>query len=257
LAKTLFTATIIATPWHAPLSAPEDIPFALVLPATSFIAGSIVTGSIVLDLARAQDIALTSVRIKLRGTTQTSVFTSLLMRRGCALTWLHRIVMHALLPGPRMPGRPECRENNTFLSLAAASEAPLWTPGAVLPAPGIHRIELPFAFELPHALPPTFNTAGRADDGADALSARVEYTLVALGARRGLFKRELRVEQSVRVASAAGPADVAVKTALYAGAWAGAWKVLATESRLSGGPREGFYMARAEVSVGPRRTVFR
>jgi hypothetical protein len=165
--------------------------------------------------------------------------------------------MHALLAGPGMSGRPECRENNTFLSLPAASEAPLWTPGAVFPAPGSHHIELPFAFELPHALPPTFNTAGRADDGAGALSARVEYTLVARGARRGLFKRELRVEQSVRVISAAQPAEVAVKTALSAGAWAGAWKVLATESRLSDGPREGFCMARAEVSVGPRQTVFR
>jgi hypothetical protein len=69
-------------------SAPEDMPFALLLPATSFIAGSIVTGSIVLDLARAQDIALTSVRIKLRGTTQTSVFASLLVGRcECALTY--------------------------------------------------------------------------------------------------------------------------------------------------------------------------
>jgi hypothetical protein len=161
--------------------------------------------------------------------------------------------VHALIPGPKMPGRSESRERSTFLSLVAASDAPLWTPGTVLPAPGRHRIELPFAFELPHALPPTFGTTGRVDDGADVLSARVEYTLVARGARRGLFKRELRVEQSVLVTPTARTVDVAVKTALYAGAWSGAWRVLAApETRLSVESAAGFCVARAEVNVEPQ-----
>jgi hypothetical protein len=52
---------------------PDNMPFTFILPATSFIAGSTVKGSLVLDLARAQDAGLTSVQVKLRGTTQTSV----------------------------------------------------------------------------------------------------------------------------------------------------------------------------------------
>jgi hypothetical protein len=91
------------------------------------------------------------------------------------------------------------------------------------------------------------------DDGSDVLSARVEYTLVARGARRGLFKRELRVEQSVLVTSNARPVDVAVKTALYAGAWSGAWRVFAApETRPSVESAAGFCVARAEVNVIPQ-----
>jgi hypothetical protein len=64
---------------------PDNSPFMFILPATSFIAGSTLMGSIVLDLARAQDVGLTSVQVKLRGTTQTSVRV-LCVRRERTLT---------------------------------------------------------------------------------------------------------------------------------------------------------------------------
>jgi hypothetical protein len=132
---------------------------------------------------------------------------------------------------------------HTFVKLSLP--APLWTPGSVFPEPGTHIVHLPFRLALPSDLAPSLADGGRTEGfHSSSLSAKIEYSLVVRGARRGLFRRDRWVEEIVDIVMAAKPEDAQAKAILVGGPWTGEWRTLSTQTTLPGGT-----LARADLTI--------
>jgi hypothetical protein len=158
-----------------------------------------------------------------------------------------RSIMYGMMPG--IPARPARMQHSTFLTVRPASGDRVWTPGAAVPPPGVHTVELPFALDLPATLAPTFSATGRAPCEHAVMDAYIEYSVVVLAGRRGLFKRDLLLEQPVAITPCAHPVDVAARAALTAGPWPGPWKILEKQSRLSSPKSNGGYEVCVQAGV--------
>lgn len=92
----------------------------------------------------------------------------------------------------------------------------LWTLGSVFPLPGSHVIRLPFTFQLPELLPPSFHYSGI------GRLAHIGYSIEVVGHRPGIFARNRRVGRVFPLVPAADPLDVATRFDFLSG-WNGEW----------------------------------
>ncbi|KAJ6495379.1 hypothetical protein C8R45DRAFT_824019 [Mycena sanguinolenta] len=130
---------------------------------------------------------------------------------------------------------------NEILQLIHSDQV-LWTQcSGAFPAADPHVISLPFQFQLPANLPPSF----LCDDGADARGA-ISYLLEVEGAGPSISRPNPRVRRAFSVVPAASQNQLLVKEFLQQG-WQGAWRDVSQNEQL----RQGIWgeYSRAAVTL--------
>ncbi|KAF9812839.1 hypothetical protein IEO21_05939 [Rhodonia placenta] len=123
----------------------------------------------------------------------------------------------------------------------------LWTRGSAYPPAGSHTLTIPFQFELPHDMPPSFSYEHRGVTGS------VLYTVSAVGSRAGIFQPNRRSTYDLEVVPA-DPNGSMIADGLRNG-WQGEWTKRRTVDRI----RKGFWGEYANVEMEfryPSMTTF-
>ncbi|KAJ7072714.1 hypothetical protein C8F01DRAFT_258665 [Mycena amicta] len=199
----------------APQSRTHPPVFVLCFPNAVRVAGETIQGRVELDVNRAQQDGVDDVRINLEG----SIITTILETNADGSDTKHQCTVQLI--------------NST---------KSLWQRGAELPVPGSHILALPFEFQLPETLPPTFHFS------VPHHEALISYSVEIVGSRPGLLRKDRRIRKTFPVLPAASPAQIAAKKSLKQG-WNGAYKTTVLEQRLRQGVWGDFSHARVEVKM--------
>lgn len=160
-------------------------PIVLVFPNHVRTAGDLLTGYVDLNMPLAQQKGVDQVRVKLRGAAQSRTTV----------------------------GNTACEQTEWLVR----DDLMLWTPGSAFPAPDTHVLRLPFTFQLPDTLPPSFHYIG------GGIMGRIGYSVEVVGHRPGRFTRNRRVGCVFPLLPVADPLDVSTRMDLLSG-WNGNWK---------------------------------
>ena len=119
----------------------------------------------------------------------------------------------------------------------------LWKHGTAYPPAGTHILSLPFRFELPEHIPPSYaHSNGR-------WRAAVKYSLDVIGHRKGFrFSYQLREKLSILSCDVAG---ARLHSALASGSWSRSWKKLEAQKDIRRGLWGEFTHVLATVSPPP------
>jgi hypothetical protein len=101
-----------------------------------------------------------------------------------------------------------------------------------------HTIRLPFSFQLPKDLPPSFKHVGV------GYSGEITYSIQIVGQRAGLLQRNRRVGRVFPLMPAVGIQGVCAKVDLLAG-WKGTWKTITSDSKI----RRGLWGQQSKIEV--------
>ncbi|KAJ7099487.1 hypothetical protein B0H15DRAFT_548865 [Mycena belliarum] len=175
------------------------------------VAGDYVAGRVELNLARAQDEGVESLRVNLQG---------------CMVT--------TIIEG-NSDGADARHEQTVEL---IKSSKTLWDRGTAFPDPGSHVLDLPFQFKLPENLPPSFHICGCHHE------AVIRYGIEVVGHRPGRLRKDRRIEKSLTVLPAASPAQVLAKRTLKQG-WGGPWKTFFLDQKI----RQGIWGDHSHVRI--------
>ncbi|KAF8150468.1 hypothetical protein K438DRAFT_2027132 [Mycena galopus ATCC 62051] len=199
----------------APQSTETPLAFVLDFPDAVRFAGEKIQGRVELNVAQAQEEGIESLNVYLRGSITTAITES------------------------NFDGSDTKHERAIELINSGKS---LWERGTVFPDPGSHLLVLPFKFQLPTDLPPSFHLSVLHHE------AIISYTLEVVGSRPGLFRRDHLIRKVFPVLPAASPAQILAKRSLKKG-WDGVWRSVFLERKM----RQGFWgdhsHARAEVKI--------
>ncbi|KAI0075017.1 hypothetical protein K474DRAFT_1676667 [Panus rudis PR-1116 ss-1] len=122
----------------------------------------------------------------------------------------------------------------------------LWQKGTAYPAPGEHILRLPFAFNLPPNLPPSFKYHTVNGEGV------VSYVLEVIGERSGSLSSNRRITCPVRVVPH-DPVGAYHRQCMQQG-WSGSWSSYREEARVRKHPWAGQATISVEFQV-PAMTV--
>lgn len=117
----------------------------------------------------------------------------------------------------------------------------IWSPGTVYPDAGSHTVNLPFSFQLPDNLPPSFHFSAFGRRGA------ISYSIEVVGKRPGI-QRNRRIGRVFPIVPAATHPQVEASR-LLADGWSEHWKKINAEDNV----RQGLWgsYSRVEIAVGP------
>ncbi|KAJ7104571.1 hypothetical protein C8R43DRAFT_1166199 [Mycena crocata] len=189
--------------------------FTLDLPDTVRVAGETVSGLVELNVARAQDDGVESLRVNLRGSIITKIVES------------------------NSDGSDTKHERTIELIDSGKS---LWERGTAFPNPGTHVLVLPFQFKLPDDLPPSFHLSVLHHE------ATISYTIEVVGGRPGLLRRDRQIRKVFTVLPAASPEQILAKAMLKQG-WGGPWRTVSAEQKMRPGIWGDYSHARAQVKI--------
>ncbi|KAJ7503089.1 hypothetical protein B0H11DRAFT_1711894 [Mycena galericulata] len=201
----------------APSSNANPSAFVLHFPGTVCVSGETVPGHVELNVARAQDDGIENLRVDMRGYILTKI--SELNTDGSHTT------------------------NERTIEVINSTKL-LWERGMAFPEPGSHVLSLPFQFELPANIPPSFHLS------VHDREATISYAIDVLGTRPGRLRKNRRIQQVFTVLPAASPAQLLVKKTLKQG-WGGPWKTVFFEQKVRHGIWGDYGHARAEASKTP------
>ncbi|KAI0364559.1 hypothetical protein BV20DRAFT_1125540 [Pilatotrama ljubarskyi] len=131
------------------------------LPRTLFVAGCVVEGEVELDVRQLHEDDIHEVHVKLRGHAKTE------------------------LTCDKITDRETIR--------LVRDDASLWARGTAYPPPGSDTLRVPFRFQLPPHLPPSFQYRGA------TASASVMYSITAVGVRPGTLSFNRRIRQPLAI----------------------------------------------------------
>lgn len=181
-------------------------PITLHFPDYIHVAGMTLKGSVVLNVALAQEQRTESVHVKLRGYQR---------------VWIQR-------------GQTSFIQRVTLLKL----DQEIWSPGVAYPAASSHTLSLPFSFQLPDDLPPSFHFSPFGRRGV------ISYSIEIVGKRAGL-QRNRRIGRIVPIIPSASHPQ-AEATRLLTGGWSDqSWKKINVESNI----RQGLWSSYSRVEV--------
>ncbi|KAJ7188820.1 hypothetical protein C8R46DRAFT_877072 [Mycena filopes] len=212
----------------APKTSTNSPAFVLHFSDSVRVAGETIHGRAELNVARAQDEGIENLSVNLTGSIVTTITES------------------------NSDGSDTTHERT--VELINISES-LWDRGTVFPDPGTHILVLPFQFQLPDNLPPSFNLSALHHE------ASISYALEAVGTRPGrLLRKDRHVRQVFMVLPAASPAQILAKTSLKP-RWDGPWKTFLVEQKVRQGIWGDHAHVRTEVQLPdlaslPRATAF-
>nr|GAT56176.1 predicted protein [Mycena chlorophos] len=189
--------------------------FTLCCPDTVRVAGETIEGHVELDLHRAQQDGVEDVSITLKGS---------------VITTIHETNTDG----------SDTKHQSTIPLIDTTTS--LWQRGAAFPLPGSHILDLPFEFQLPSSLPPSFHFA------VHHHKVSINYTMEILGSRPGLLRKDRRITKTFAVLPAASPTQIEAKLSLKQG-WVGPWKTTVSEMKVRQGLCGGFGFARLEVEM--------
>ena len=126
------------------------------------------------------------------------------------------------------------------------SNLSLWSHGGSYPEPGSDLLRLPFRFQLPDSLPPSFRYSGFQK------SASVLYSVTAVGVRPGTFQLNRRIRHPLVVL----PKDVHGTQARHAISTSD-FKTLYVEEKIRRGLWGDYATARVEVRFAPAHLCIR
>ncbi|KAK7057673.1 arrestin-N domain-containing protein [Favolaschia claudopus] len=189
--------------------------FVLHFPDAVRIAGESVQGRVELNVALAQDEGIENLDVYLRGYIVTTIIEN------------------------NFDGSDTRHERE--IELINFSKL-LWARGTAFPDPGSHLLDLPFKFQLPVSLPPSFHLSVINHE------ATIQYIVEVVGSRPGRFRRDNVVHQIFPVLPAASPEQVVARKSLKKG-WHGAWTAVSVERKIRQGIWGDHAHARAKVKI--------
>ncbi|KAI1791031.1 hypothetical protein LXA43DRAFT_1061632 [Ganoderma leucocontextum] len=201
-----------------PTSPGQTGAFSLVIPPTTYCAGSDVEGEVVLDFPKAQHEHIDEVIVELRGTMKVS----------------------ALHPGQRIAST----ERRDLVSLKQS----LWKRGSAYPPPDSHVLRLPFRFRLPSG--PEILPSVSWDEWRDHVT--ISYCAEAIALRpTTFFANDKRIRKSLAVVSRGDPTLCASIRSLTAAKLGGGptWKTVHKEKQMRRGIWGEYSTARVELLV--------
>ncbi|KAJ7287062.1 hypothetical protein C8J57DRAFT_1707461 [Mycena rebaudengoi] len=179
------------------------------------VAGEVIQGRVDLNVALAQKDGIEHLRIKFRGSIETTIKRS--AYNGVAIT------------------DTPYKQNVSLFRM----DKTLWDSGTT---PGAHALEFPFQFQLPEGLPPSFHCS------APRHSAVISYSLEIVGDRPGLFHRNRRVRRLISVVPAASTQQLLAKESLKQG-FRGAWKLIGIDKKMRKGILGDYSYAKIELQI--------
>ncbi|KAJ7869108.1 hypothetical protein B0H14DRAFT_292448 [Mycena olivaceomarginata] len=148
------------------------------------VAGETIAGSVDLNLGLAQEEHIEELRIKLRGATTTRLTT-----QNGSFSVTHRQTVPLV-----------------------QSDKTLWTHGSASPEAGSRAISLPFQFQLPANLPPSFHC-----DLNHTRGGAITYSLEVVGERTGILRKNRCIRRVFSVVPAASRDQLLVSGSLRQG----------------------------------------
>jgi hypothetical protein len=206
-------------------------PIVLNLAQDIHVSGELLTGTVELNVALAQERNIESIRVKLCGFGSTYV------------------IAHDVFFSPRCPtskirdsrhmqyGESHFHQRFTVIK----EEQTIWKVGSAHPDATAHTLRLPFSIQLPAELPPSFCYA------AFGRSGRIVYSIQAIGERRGALQWNVRVRRKIPILPAATAAQIQVQRNLSAG-WSGPWRTISIGEDI----RQGIWGAYSRVDAEVR-----
>lgn len=116
----------------------------------------------------------------------------------------------------------------------------VWTKGTLYPTPGSDTLRLPFQFQLPVDIPPSFQFNANYKHGI------VGYYIDVVGVRKGAFSSNRRIYKPFAVVRH-DPASASIRAALQNG-WTGDWDVTERVAKI----RRGLWGEHADVRMEVR-----
>ncbi|KAJ7639619.1 hypothetical protein DFH06DRAFT_1431857 [Mycena polygramma] len=104
----------------------------------------------------------------------------------------------------------------------------LWAQGGPYPEPGSHILSLPFQFQFPETLPPSFHC------WSYHRHSNIGYSLEVVGTRTGFFRINRRIRRLISVVPAASQEQLLAKESLRQG-WNGPWRDITWAEKLRKG----------------------
>ncbi|KAJ6473649.1 hypothetical protein C8R47DRAFT_1022495 [Mycena vitilis] len=190
--------------------------FALNFPDFVRVAGETIAGTVSLHLALAQEHRIEHLQIRLTGSIST-------------------YVVHA--QGYLIQTQPHTNEWGLLDSVLS-----LWSPGSASPEGGSGILSIPFQFQLPENLPPSFHC------NASPHGGEISYCLEVVGNRHSSFRANRRLQQLVWIVPAATQSQLLVKESLRQGL-VESWRDIKHEQRLRRGIWGGYSRAWATLSI--------
>ncbi|KAJ7640784.1 hypothetical protein DFH06DRAFT_1215230 [Mycena polygramma] len=187
--------------------------FALNFPDFVRVAGETIAGTVNLHLALAQEHHIEHLQIRLTGSISTLIQTS----------------------GESTENH---RQTISLLDLVLA----LWSPGSASPEGGSGILSIPFQFQLPENLPPSFHC------NASPHGGEISYCLEVVGNRHGSFRANRRLRQLLWIVPAATQSQLLAKESLRQGL-VESWRDIKHEQRLRRGIWGEYSRAWATLSI--------
>lgn len=211
----------------------------IVLEKRTCIAGGAVSGEVILNFPLMQQEQIDEVYLKFKG----SVYTYAAAHTGAALP-IDMNISDGLLTSYRFisPARTDLNETKDVDIIR--DRIAVWSRGSAYPPPDSHTLSVPFTFNFPPEIPPSFEFT--------VLESRavVRYGVEAVGARPGALRLNKRVFVPV-VGLPADPYGAQLRAGPLAGpasGWTGPWTTVVMQKNI----RTGFWGEYAEVSVEVR-----
>ncbi|KAJ7648624.1 hypothetical protein DFH06DRAFT_1423208 [Mycena polygramma] len=191
-----------------------DGPITLHFQDITRVAGETIHGRVDLDMALAQEDNLEHLRIKFRGIIHAKITTSV--------------------------------GGNDYDHYASAylvnTDMALWAQGGPYPEPGSHILSLPFQFQFPETLPPSFHC------WSYHRHSNIGYSLEVVGTRTGFFRINRRIRRLISVVPAASQEQLLAKESLRQG-WNGPWRDITWAEKLRKGIWGEYSHARATAKT--------
>ena len=180
-------------------------------------------GNVILNFPLLQKEQIEEVHIKFRGTVYTYVDPHNVTTR----------LMGQYIYSFISPARTDLDETRDVDIIR--DQISVWSRGSTYPPPDSHTLTIPFVFNIPHDIPPSYEFS--------ALESRavVRYGVEAVGVRPGTLRMNKRV--FVPVVGLPGDATGARFRAMLQAGWAGSWDVATKQKQI----RQGFWGEHAEA----------
>ncbi|KAJ6478046.1 hypothetical protein C8R47DRAFT_1139217, partial [Mycena vitilis] len=191
-----------------------DGPITLHFQDITRVAGETIHGRVDLNMALAQEDNLERLRIKFRGIIHAKITTS-------------------------VGGNDYDHYATVYL---VNTDMALWAQGGAYPEPGSHTLSLPFQFQFPETLPPSFHC------WSYHRHSNIGYSLEVVGTRAGFFRINRRIRRLISVVPAASQEQLLAKESLRQG-WNGPWRDIIQEEKLRKGIWGEYSRARAKLTI--------
>lgn len=192
-------------------------PILLVFPNHLRIAGDVLTGYVDLNVPLAQQKGIDQVQVKLRGAARTRIMIGMTKFNVPSAQQKETVQVQVKLRDTAQTQTTTSDTTDPQTEWFVREDMILWTLGGAFPDPGSHVLRLPFTFQLPNLLPPSFHY------NSGGTLAHIGYSIEVVGRRPGLFTTDYRVGCVFPLLPAADPRDVSTRMSLRSG-WTGNWK---------------------------------